>query len=1644
MAYIVKYNGEYLFDPYTSDDAIYDVKLSAEVNAAAYFDFSIPCTHNLYDKIAERDGIVRVYSDKKLLFIGEITEISDDFNQNKTVSCVDPRDHLDDVMIRPYSTVEGEEPLLAPSSIDGYFQWLVDQYNNGMINAKFHFQVGVNQGGSLTKSNYIYKKNEGLPGVGSEIENEILDAYGGYLVLTYPEEIPTLNLYADVHEANTQIIDFGANLIDFTRTSSTTDQYTAVRPVGGTPEKTDDDPGNYQPKPVTIEELGDGVTFVDSDYVKKGDIVYSVSKVNRYGYREYNWTESDTLDANTLLEEAIADLKKQVEPKITIDVKAVDLALFMEDYDHLECGEVARIRSKPHGVDEYLLVSSMDINLQDPSQTSYTLGRAYDSLTGEQSAYVKLLNSGINSSLDAVAGLDQTVKDQATKVDQAVTDAGNALDTANDAKDTANTAKDTADNAQQAADAAQDTADAAKNTADDAKDTANTAKDTADNAQKLVQNIQQTVIRIDQDLEETSNKAQDAYDKADQLAGTIETVQTDIQGLEGEVDGLTVTVTGAAEDASSALKQVAQTQTDLSGFKTSVSQTYSTKTELEDAITQEVADRNAAIQVGIDGISSTVSSNYTELTEKVNAAQSDADDALAAAQTASEDLAEFTGTITGEISDLQSQIDGSIQTWFYNGVPTISNPPASDWTTNDLKNNHLGDLYYDLDTGYAYRFMVQNGIYSWSRLADSDVTTALQNAAKAQDTADNKRRVFVTTPTPPYDVGDLWVQGSNGDIKRCQTAKTSSQSYAAADWVLASKYTDDTAADAVASDLSNYKNTVSTTYATKASLTQTADQIKSEVSEEYLTKDDAGTTYATKSSVTSVEQNVDSLTSTVSETTETANSAYQLASQVKQTADGITITLGSAASTTVPQYAVGTSATTAPTSGWSASSPQWQSGRYIWQRMVTTTVDGDQTISSPVCIQGAKGETGAMGPQGPQGEKGATGATGVQGPKGDTGAQGPQGEKGATGAQGPKGATGPQGPKGDDGADGISISSITEYYAVSSSNTTAPSSWSTTPPTMTTTNRYLWNYEVIKYSNNTTSQTSKRVIGVYGNTGATGAKGDTGATGATGNGIQSITNYYLASASSSGVTTSTSGWTTSPQSTSTSKRYLWNYEHIVYTNRTTVNTKPAIIGTHGATGATGAQGPKGDTGATGAKGDKGDRGYPGIDYSRGKLLYTDPTFSSGVNSTNKYANSGSGNCTWTRVARTSDNPFTSSVTGYQMEYKATGTISPKHGGFSWSHTSRANAIFIYRIIAKIPSGRFIRFATNSTGSGGNLKQAWLTSNAGNGTFREYIFENICGSSGTFSTTGFFYFSGGSTPSSSSPLTVEVAYAAVYDMTNSSDVQDAAKTATNYLKFDSNGLVVGDQTAGKLGGNVLIDSDSVDIRNGSEILSSFAGNSVEFKSTDFKIKSELSHDDAYDKDIKIVSLYQLTGTEFTENGLTNQIVFRGGGSYQLQLSTSFENRYASIGLDSISGRMDLNWSNRLGGNVNQLLWEGSWSSGSINVYNTLQYSLFDIVFSNSDNNEWSAIVHRASTPNYSATSYITPLYPLFYSVVVSGLFAFANAHLELEDRYGIGVSGGSTFGKMTIKEGAGVYLGGSPFSTNKGTQSMHIRKIYGII
>lgn len=152
----------------------------------------------------------------------------------------------------------------------------------------------------------------------------------------------------------------------------------------------------------------------------------------------------------------------------------------------------------------------------------------------------------------------------------------------------------------------------------------------------------------------------------------------------------------------------------------------------------------------------------------------------------------ISNTLPGLLEGIYSQLDGVIETWFGEEAPTLSNAPAKDWSSNTEKDNHLGDIYYDTVSGYGYRFSKTGSTYSWSQMSDSGVAAALEAAAKAQDTADGKRRIFVSTPYPPYDKGDLWVKGgvSGSDIMYCKTSRASGV-YVSSDWDKASDYTND-------------------------------------------------------------------------------------------------------------------------------------------------------------------------------------------------------------------------------------------------------------------------------------------------------------------------------------------------------------------------------------------------------------------------------------------------------------------------------------------------------------------------------------------------------------------------------------------------------------------------------------------------------------------------------------------------------------------------------------------------------------------------------------------------------------------------------------------------------------------------------------
>jgi len=168
-------------------------------------------------------------------------------------------------------------------------------------------------------------------------------------------------------------------------------------------------------------------------------------------------------------------------------------------------------------------------------------------------------------------------------------------------------------------------------------------------------------------------------------------------------------------------------------------------------------------------------------------------------------LNEFLAATIGDLQTLQAQLDGQIDTWYGDYVPTLSNEPTSSWNVSDY-DDHIGDLFYDRLTGDTYQFEEDNGTYSWVEVQSSLMSEILSMANAAKDTADGKRRVFVTpytidgttysTPQPPYDIGDLWVDNAgniSGVLYICQIARESG-SYVSGDFIVATKYTDDTVA----------------------------------------------------------------------------------------------------------------------------------------------------------------------------------------------------------------------------------------------------------------------------------------------------------------------------------------------------------------------------------------------------------------------------------------------------------------------------------------------------------------------------------------------------------------------------------------------------------------------------------------------------------------------------------------------------------------------------------------------------------------------------------------------------------------------------------------------------------------------------------
>ena len=399
-------------------------------------------------------------------------------------------------------------------------------------------------------------------------------------------------------------------------------------------------------------------------------------------------------------------------------------------------------------------------------------------------------------------------------------------------------------------------------------------------------------------------------------------------------------------------------------------------------------------------------------------------------------VSDFAETVTKSVADLQNQIDGQIETFYYDYEPKLNNIPASDWTTEDDKKKHEGDLFYWKSKGYVYRFFKDGDTWKWQLVQDTDVTKALQTASFAQSTADSKCRVFVVQPTPPYGTGDMWNQGQNGDILTCVVARGEGASFVESDWQKLNKYTDDETAKQALSEarksramlinLDNDYQAITTDY--KGEYTtfpecHTTAQVlygHTDISNDctYNVQKSSGVVGAWNGSTHTYT--VIGLTTDVGWVDITANylNTYSVTKRfdIAKLKSGIpgetgakgdkgeTGASGRSITSSETTYQASNSGTVAPTGTWSKTPPNVAENQYLWTRTIYTYSDNTTSTTYSIGKMGAKGEQGA---------------------KGETGATGPQGEKGATGATGPQGPQGEKGVAGKDGTDGKNATYIT-------------------------------------------------------------------------------------------------------------------------------------------------------------------------------------------------------------------------------------------------------------------------------------------------------------------------------------------------------------------------------------------------------------------------------------------------------------------------------------------------------------------------------------------------------------------------------------------------------------------------------------------
>ena len=347
------------------DQLVYDSRLgthsllalsyTAGVNKAGTATLQMPPGHPMYDSFVSYRTLVDVYKDNVLVFRGRALYPTDDFYKCRTITCEGERGFFQDAVMRPY--LFQDDPAVIFAEVIALYNAQVEEFKQ--------FVVGEV---TVTDANNYIRIESTLAEQVAETIDKLVERCGGYIVFTTNADGQrVVNWYAELGYRSNQVIEFGKNLTDFSRSGLSDDLVTVVIPYGSQIETEE---GDYSAR-VTIESVNDGLDFIQ-DY----DAVALRGVIAKPVY----W--DDVTEPANLLAKAKAYLASKRNAITSLDLTAVDLSALDKNIDSFQVGDLIRVRSKPHSVDDDFLLTGMTVDLLDPAGSSITLGKAVSSLTG--------------------------------------------------------------------------------------------------------------------------------------------------------------------------------------------------------------------------------------------------------------------------------------------------------------------------------------------------------------------------------------------------------------------------------------------------------------------------------------------------------------------------------------------------------------------------------------------------------------------------------------------------------------------------------------------------------------------------------------------------------------------------------------------------------------------------------------------------------------------------------------------------------------------------------------------------------------------------------------------------------------------------------------------------------------------------------------------------------------------------------------------------------------------------------------------------------------------------------------------------------------------------------------------------------------